>query len=109
MKLYYRGTSYEYDTKKVENRKIEQPFQPVSQFGPAYNVIYRGITYRVDPNTKTAEVPLAPATYKLSYRGINYLVSKNTQGEVTLMTQSVNSLEVGTLPQLTTSPYTKFM
>ncbi|WP_242065102.1 DUF4278 domain-containing protein [Nostoc sp. FACHB-133] len=39
MKLYYRGTSYEYDTKKVENRKIEQPFQPVSQFGPAYNVI----------------------------------------------------------------------
>ncbi|MBD2452433.1 DUF4278 domain-containing protein [Nostoc sp. FACHB-152] len=104
MKLYYRGTSYEYDTKKVENRKIEQPFQPVYQFGPAYNVIYRGITYRVDPDVKPAEVTLPLAIYKLSYRGTNYLVNRNTQGEVTLMTQSVNSLEVVTLPQLTTSP-----
>ncbi len=102
MKLYYRGTSYEYDHTKVGNRKVKQPFQPVCQSGSAYNLIYRGVTYHVDPNAKSMEVPLPPTTYKLSYRGINYLVNRNTQGKVTLMTQSANSLQVSTLPQLTT-------
>ncbi|MHC5932820.1 DUF4278 domain-containing protein [Nostoc sp.] len=88
MKLYYRGTSCEYDPTKLRDRKIEQPFQPVGQLGLAYNLIYPGVTYRVDPNAKSAEVPLPPATYKLCFRGINYLMNRNAQGEVTFMTQS---------------------
>lgn len=102
MKLYYRGTSYQCDTTTVRNRKIEQPFQPVCQSDPAYNLIYRGVSYRVEPNAKSAEAPLARANYKLNYRGINYLVNRNTQGETTLMTQSINSLQADIVPQLTT-------
>ena len=102
MKLYYRGTSYKCDPTKIGNRKIEQPFQPVCQSGPAYNLMYRGINYHVDSNTKSAKVPLSPATYKLIYRGINYLVNRNTQGEVTLMIQSTNSLQADILPQVAT-------
>jgi YHS domain-containing protein len=101
MKLYYRGASYEYNPTKVANRNIEQPFQPVSQFRAAYNLIYRGFTYRVDPNAKSATIPLG-ATYKLSYRGINYLVNRNALGEVTLITQLSNPLQVATEPELTT-------
>ncbi|WP_341530456.1 DUF4278 domain-containing protein [Nostoc sp. UHCC 0302] len=98
MKLSYRGLSYELDSSKIANRTTEKPFQPAPSVGSAYNLIYRGATYRVDPNAKSAEVTLPPATYKLSYRGINYLVNRNAKGKVTVMTQSANSLQVSTLP-----------
>ncbi|WP_341529893.1 DUF4278 domain-containing protein [Nostoc sp. UHCC 0302] len=103
MKLYYRGLGYELDSSKIANRTTEKPFQPSPSVGSAYNLIYRGVTYPVDPNAKSAEIPLPPTTYKLSYRGINYLVNRNAQGEVTLITQLANSLPADTLPQLTTS------
>ncbi|WP_445638462.1 DUF4278 domain-containing protein [Nostoc sp. DSM 114161] len=76
MKLYYRGLSYEYNPSKVGSKKTQQPFQPVTQIGPAYNLMYRGVSYRVDPNSKSAEVATAPVAYKLNFRGITYFVNK---------------------------------
>lgn len=101
MKLYYRGASYEYEPTKFATRKLEQPLQPVCQSGTAYNLIYRGVNYRVEPNPISVAIPLA-ATDKLIYRGIQYLVNRNVQGEVTLLTESANPLPVGTQPHLTT-------
>lgn len=79
MKLYYRGLSYELNSSKIASRTTEKPFQPAPMVSSAYNLIYRGVTYRVNPNAKPVEVPLPPATYKLSYRGINYLVNRNAR------------------------------
>ncbi|MEH2065715.1 MAG: DUF4278 domain-containing protein [Nostoc sp.] len=44
-----------------------------------YNLIYRGVNYRVDPNSKSVEALLAPLDYKLSFKGITYLVSSKTK------------------------------
>lgn len=78
MKLIYRGTTYDRNPDKTPGR----PFQQVRGNGPAYNLTYRGVTYRVDPNSKSAEVPIVPAAYKLIYRGITYFVN-STAREVT--------------------------
>ncbi|MBC1224039.1 DUF4278 domain-containing protein [Nostoc sp. UCD121] len=98
MKLYYRGLSYEYNPSKVDSKKTEQPFQPVPQLGPAYNLMYCGINYHVDPNSKSAEVPLSPVAYKLSFRGITYFVNKTAQGEVTVVSQPARTSKVVALP-----------
>ncbi|MBN3906827.1 MAG: DUF4278 domain-containing protein [Nostoc sp. NMS1] len=98
MKLYYRGLSYEYNPSKVANKKTEQPFQPIPQLGPAYNLIYRSVNYHVDPNSKSAEVPLSPVAYKLSFRGITYFVNKTAQGEVTVVSQPAITSKVAVLP-----------
>ena len=66
MKLYYRGVSYEYNPTKAQNRKTGQTFKQARESRPAYDLIYRRFTYRVDPDAKPAEVPTLPATYKLS-------------------------------------------
>ncbi|MFN6570761.1 DUF4278 domain-containing protein [Dendronalium sp. ChiSLP03b] len=87
MQLYYRSQSYKYDPSKVESRKIEQPFQPIRRFGRAYNLMYRGVTYRVNPRAKSAKFPVSPVAYKLIYRGIIYFVNRTAQGEVTIVTQ----------------------
>ncbi|MBD2451770.1 DUF4278 domain-containing protein [Nostoc sp. FACHB-152] len=92
MKLHYRGLSYELNSSTVVSRTTEKPFQPVPSVSSTYNLMYRGVSYRVDPNAKSAEVSLQPATYKLSYRGINYLVNKNAQGEVSLMNNSLSAI-----------------
>ncbi|MCC5614062.1 DUF4278 domain-containing protein [Nostoc sp. CHAB 5836] len=76
MKLYYRGLSYEYYPNKVGGKKIQQPFQPLPQIESAYNLMYRGVNYRVDPNSKSADAPVPPLAYKLSFRGITYFVNK---------------------------------
>lgn len=86
MKLYYRGTSYEYDPSQIRNSNTGQPKQ-VRGAGSAYNLIYRGHTYHVDPNAEPAEVPTLRATYKLIYRGTTYLVNRMAQGDVTVVTQ----------------------
>ncbi|MCC5654762.1 DUF4278 domain-containing protein [Nostoc sp. XA013] len=80
MKLSYRGVSYEY-----------QPFKQVRGFGHAYNLIYRGFTYRIDPNTKQSEIPVQPVAYRLMYRGIAYFVKKTAQGEVSVVTQPAST------------------
>ncbi|MHC5815305.1 MAG: DUF4278 domain-containing protein [Nostoc sp.] len=83
MKIYDRGLNYEYDRSKVSN-KTEQPFEPDHQLGLAYNLMYCSVTYRVNPNSKMAEVPLPPLADKLSFRGITYFLNKTAQQEVTL-------------------------
>ncbi|MEH2108193.1 DUF4278 domain-containing protein [Nostoc sp.] len=97
MKLYYRGLSYESDLNKVSSKKTQQPFRPVPQIGPAYNLMYRGVNYRVDPNSKSAQVPL-PVAYKLSFRGITYFVNKTPLGEVSVVSQPTTTSKVEVLP-----------
>jgi hypothetical protein len=98
MNLYYRGLSYEYDSSKVSSNKIQQPFQPVPQIGTAYNLIYRGLTYHVEPSSQSTQVPLAPVTYQLNFRGITYFVNQTAQGKVTIASQPASTLKVAMLP-----------
>jgi hypothetical protein len=97
MKLYYRGLSFEYDPYQVVSSKTRKPFQQVRGTGSAYDLIYRGSTYHVDPNIKAVEVPVSPATYTLIYRGITYLVNRTAQGEVTVVIQPAGTPKVATL------------
>jgi hypothetical protein len=64
MKLIYRATTYDYHPDKAPSR----PFQQVRESGSAYNLTYRGVTYRVDPNDLPKEVPVLPIFDKLSSR-----------------------------------------
>ena len=97
MKLYYRGLTYEYNSKEAAKKAI-RPFAPVPHQGSAYNLIYRGLTYRVDPNTKPVEVSTPPVTYQLIYRGIAYFVERTHTGEVfTTLSQPVNTTRSQTL------------
>lgn len=86
MKLIYRANTYDYNPDKTPRR----PFQQVREARPAYNLNYRGVTYRVDPNAKQSEVHVKPAACELIYRGITYLVNRNAQGEVAAMTSFAN-------------------
>ncbi|MBW4612999.1 MAG: DUF4278 domain-containing protein [Desmonostoc vinosum HA7617-LM4] len=91
MKLYYRGLSYEYDPSK----QTKQPFQTiVRESEPAYNLMYRGISYHVNPNIKSATNSLLTKTHKLIYRGITYLVNKTVQAEVNLVSQPANTSKI---------------
>ncbi len=92
MKLIYRATTYDYNPDKAPSR----PFQQVHESGRAYNLTYRGVTYRVDPNALRVEVPVA-ATYYLIYRGVTYIVNRNAHGEVTLVNQPASTPKVGIL------------
>ncbi|MGJ5629811.1 DUF4278 domain-containing protein [Nostoc sp. CALU 1950] len=94
MKLYYRGLSYEYDPNKVGSKKTEQSFQPVPLSGSAYNLMYRGVNYSVNPNSKSATPLLAPVAYKLSFRGITYFVNKTPLGEVSVVSQPITTSRV---------------
>lgn len=99
MQLIYRGYTYEYDSSKPVGR----PFQPAPRLGRAYDLIYRGTTYRVDPDAKRAEVPVEPATYKLIYRAMTYLVHRTAQGDVSILTQSGGTPKTGHLQFLSSS------
>ena len=100
MKLKYRGVSYEYDPPKLENQNRRQPFKQVRGSDPAYNLIYRGVSYRIEPNTKQSEVPIQPATYRLMYRGIAYFVNKTAQGEVSVVTQLASTSKLITSEEI---------
>ncbi|MBD2196385.1 MULTISPECIES: DUF4278 domain-containing protein [Calothrix] len=81
MKLYYRGLTYEYNSSEVA-KKSTKPFEPVCHQGSAYNLTYRGTTYRVDPNIEPTPVPAPTVAYQLMYRGIVYSVQRTHTGEV---------------------------
>ena len=68
MKLIYRGITYERHPSSSSGR----PFQQVREPGAAYNLSYRGVTYRIDPNAKPTEVPVKLVAYRLIYRGVTY-------------------------------------
>ncbi|WP_375504044.1 DUF4278 domain-containing protein [uncultured Nostoc sp.] len=94
MKLYYRGLTYEYNSEEAAKKSI-RPFAPVRHQGSAYNLTYRGLTYRVDPNIEPTEVFTRPVTYQLNYRGIAYFVERTHTGEVsTKFSQPVTALKV---------------
>ncbi|MEH1841561.1 MAG: DUF4278 domain-containing protein [Nostoc sp.] len=94
MKLYYRGLTYEYNSKETTKKSI-RPFAPVRHQSSAYNLNYRGITYRVDPNIEPLQVSTPPVTYQLSYRGVTYFVERTHTGEVsTKLSQLVNAPKI---------------
>ena len=68
MKLIYRGTTYERHPSKASSRPCQQLREP----GAVYNLSYRGVPYRVDPNAKPAFFPVKPVVYKLIYRSAIY-------------------------------------
>lgn len=86
MKLIYRGTTYDRHPSQASSR----PFGQVREPGAAYNLSYRGVTYRIDPNAKPVK-PVQTAAYKAIYRGITYFVNPTARGEVTLLAQVENS------------------
>ena len=81
MKLIYRGTTYDRHPSQADNC----PFQQVRESGAAYNLSYRGVTYRIDPNA-TVE-PTQLVVYEAIYRGITYFVNKTANREVTFLAQ----------------------
>ncbi|BAY28013.1 hypothetical protein NIES2100_78420 [Calothrix sp. NIES-2100] len=90
MKLYYRGLTYEYNSSEAA-KKVTKPFEPVRHKGSAYNLTYRGLTYRVDPNIEPRQVQAPTVAYQLMYRGIVYCVERTHTGEVsTTFSQPVN-------------------
>ncbi|MEH2178090.1 DUF4278 domain-containing protein [Nostoc sp.] len=94
MKLYYRGLVYEYNLTEAA-KKVTRPFAPVARKGSTYNLIYRGLTYRIDPNIEPAKVFTPPVTYQLIYRGVAYLVERTHTGEIsTKFSQPVTTLKV---------------
>jgi hypothetical protein len=85
MQLIYRGTTYSYTSANVNARRSAQRICE-----SAYEVIYRGSTYRVDP-TVAAPTSVKPSQYELIYRGETYQVTRNKQGEVTAIASFANS------------------
>jgi hypothetical protein len=84
MKLIYRGTTFNYDPANIN---AHRPVKPT--FESAYELIYRGHTYRVEP-TAIKQPSVKPTEYELMYRGITYQVKRNEQGEVISMTSCAN-------------------
>ncbi len=62
------------------------------------NLMYRGVNYRVDPNSKSAKVPLPQVAYKLSFRGITYFIDKTPLGELSVVSQPTTTSRVEILP-----------
>lgn len=79
MKLIYRGTTHE---RNSYQKKTRRPFQSNRKAETAYNLIYRGLTYRVEPDNPPVKTPITKTSYKLIYRGMTYLVNYNELGEV---------------------------
>lgn len=84
MKLIYRGTTINYDPANIN---AHRPVKP--SFESAYELIYRGHTYRVEP-TAVKETSVKPTEYELIYRGMTYQVKRNEQGELIAMTLCAN-------------------
>ncbi|ARV58244.1 hypothetical protein BZZ01_05995 [Nostocales cyanobacterium HT-58-2] len=93
MKLFYRGISYEYEPAHIVSKKTGRPFQPVETSGASYNLIYRGHTYRVNPNTIPTEDSTPSKAYQLIYRGIAYSVNETAQGNVTVVSQPASTVK----------------
>ena len=93
MKLLYRATTYDYNPAKAPRRH----FHSTRKSGPAYDLTYRGVTYRVDPNAKPTQ-SVQPATYELFYRGVSYLVNRTAQGKVSVVNQPARATKMGSFP-----------
>ncbi|MCF2150620.1 DUF4278 domain-containing protein [Desmonostoc muscorum LEGE 12446] len=80
------STTSEYSTSKGVSEKIEFPQQPVCESEADCNLIYRGVSYRADPNGKLDQVTTPGVTYKLSFRGSTYFICANSNIESTGVT-----------------------
>jgi Domain of unknown function (DUF4278) len=85
MKLIYRGATYDYHSAKPQR-------QPTRR-SEAYTLMYRGETYRVDPNAIAQ--PVVPAQYELIYRGVTYWVKRDEAGKMTMFTSRANATSQG--------------
>jgi len=83
MKLFYRGTAYEYDFDRSKLGNTGRPARPAQTSQPPYMLRYRGTAYRVNPTLPKSEA-LASAPYDLIYRGTVYTVDRNAQGKVAI-------------------------
>lgn len=88
MQLIYRGTTFDYNPAHINAR------HPAQRSGSAYELIYRGDTYRVDP-TVAAIASAKPMEYELIYRGSTYYINCNKQGEIVAIAPT-NSPKHGT-------------
>jgi Domain of unknown function (DUF4278) len=79
MQLIYRGNKYDYNPSMFADR----PFQMLRNPCSAYDLMYRGVTYRVDPSVKRNEVAVPVESHKLIYRGAIYFKSSTVQKEIT--------------------------
>jgi hypothetical protein len=84
MQLFYRGTTFNYDPAERAARRLAQ-----RTFEAPYELMYRGRTYRIDPNVIT-ETSVKPVVYELTYRGTAYQMHRNEQGKVTAIASSAN-------------------
>jgi hypothetical protein len=96
MKLFYRSTSYEYDSDRQRLGNTGRPGRPAHLSRSPYTLIYRGETYQIDPNIPALPQEL-PQNYELIYRGTVYRVSRDAQGVVGIVDQSASKKQVKTV------------
>ena len=103
MKLIYRGTTINYNPANINAHRPAKP-----TFASAYELIYRGHTYRVEP-ISIRQPSVKPTEYELIYRGITYQVKRNEQDEVISMTSCANrskhKTSINTTKQKATGDY----
>jgi hypothetical protein len=83
MKLFYRGTSFDYDPNRSKLGNTGRPTRPVQTSQLPYMLTYRGTTYRVDPTLPEVKTP-ASAFYNLIYRGTTYTINRDGRGAVAI-------------------------
>ncbi len=81
MKLFYRGSSYEYDPSQVGSGKKGVTLNEAREPQPTFSLKYRGANYLVDPNAEAA-IPTLQTTSTLSYHGTTYLLNSSAQANV---------------------------
>ena len=82
MKLFYRGSSYEYDPSQVGSGKKGVTLTEARAPQLTFSLKYRGATYLVDPDAESAKVPTLETASTLSYHGTTYLLNSFAQPDV---------------------------
>jgi hypothetical protein len=88
MKLIYRGTTFEYD---LSQRRVNNSFQPAYSSREPYTLMYRGVTYQINPSAKE-KASIQPRDYELTYRGVTYFIHHNGQEKLTQFSQVGNAI-----------------
>lgn len=80
------STTYEYYTSKQVSTDTQEAQLPICELEPQDKLTYRGVSYHLDPHTKSDEVKTSPITHKLNYRGSSYSVCVDTNDQNTALT-----------------------
>jgi hypothetical protein len=86
IKLIYRGLTFDYN---LDQRTVDREIHPINQ--TPYNLIYRGITYHIDPRTPKPP-STKPHSYELICRGCTYQVIRDEAGMIRAITPSTRVL-----------------